>query len=146
MDVPLMIVYAVSLNQPSVINIIPFDTQAMYNREKNQWCRYVHAHGLLRSFILGNIYNSVSDLSCSWFIRNSRNDLHIAGRTLSDLEHQGTGTDVFIQNGSNPLRDVVKIPQWETELNQTNWNRGVCYPTMGKLQFLLSLLTDQTLS
>ena len=55
-----------------------------------------------------------------------------SGRTLSDLEHQGTGTSRFIQNGSNPVEDVFEIPQWVIDLEQTKWMRGACLKTMGK--------------
>lgn len=54
------------------------------------------------------------------------------GRTLSELEHQGTGTGLFIQNGTNPLEDVIEIPQREMDLAKTKWTRGSCFKTMGK--------------
>lgn len=54
------------------------------------------------------------------------------GRTLSDLEHQRTGTGLFIQNGSNPVEDVCEISQWEIDLEQTKWMRAACLKTRSK--------------
>ncbi|CAF1462502.1 unnamed protein product [Adineta ricciae] len=54
------------------------------------------------------------------------------GRTLSRLEHEGTGTGLFFQNGSNPLQDAVEVPLWESDLGKTKWAPGACFKTMGK--------------
>ena len=96
------------------------------------------------SFILVNIRCRLWFV-CSFLIE-ILGTICISGRTLSNLEHQGTGTGLFIQNGSSPLRDVIKIPQWETDLAQTKWNHGGCFPTMGKLRFLPFICSDRTLS
>jgi hypothetical protein len=54
------------------------------------------------------------------------------GRTLSRLEHEGTGTGLFFQNGTNPLQDSIEVPLWESDLGKTKWTQGACFNTMGK--------------
>ncbi|CAF0866076.1 unnamed protein product [Rotaria sordida] len=53
------------------------------------------------------------------------------GRTLSQLEHEGTGTGLFLQNGTNPIKDSIEIPLWEKDIGKTKWVKGGCFKTMG---------------
>ncbi|XP_046558425.1 uncharacterized protein LOC124267544 [Haliotis rubra] len=52
------------------------------------------------------------------------------GRTSSMFSSQGTGTDLFIQNGTSPSQ-VLKIPSQETGVQNTKWVKGHCFPSMG---------------
>ena len=54
-----------------------------------------------------------------------------AGRTQAQFESQGTGTGLWLQTGPDPLKDSVKIPNSEEEIQKTKWTFGVCFPTMG---------------
>ncbi|CAF3577830.1 unnamed protein product, partial [Rotaria sp. Silwood1] len=58
------------------------------------------------------------------------------GRTLSQLEHEGTGTGLFLQNGTNPIIDSIEIPLWEDDIGKTKWVKGGCFKTMGDYIFL----------
>jgi hypothetical protein len=53
------------------------------------------------------------------------------GRSIIDLEHQGTGTGLFIQNGTNPRQHFIQIPLMDNQLSNTKWTRGACFKTMG---------------
>ena len=60
------------------------------------------------------------------------------GRSAAQIRQQGVGTDLYIQNGTD-ITHSIKIPHKETGIPSTNWTRGKCFPSMGKLVFLLSL-------
>uniref|UniRef100_A0A914VIG1 Uncharacterized protein n=1 Tax=Plectus sambesii TaxID=2011161 RepID=A0A914VIG1_9BILA len=54
------------------------------------------------------------------------------GRTKEDLENQGTGTGLYLQNGTNPKTDILFIDQDERKtLLNTKWTFGKCFYTMG---------------
>ncbi|GBN55867.1 hypothetical protein AVEN_87233-1, partial [Araneus ventricosus] len=53
------------------------------------------------------------------------------GRTKLQYEDQGVGTGLWIQNGTNPLRDSVQVPLYEKDMEGTNWYKGGCFRTMG---------------
>jgi len=53
------------------------------------------------------------------------------GRTQDDLTHQGTGTGLYIQNGTDPLKSVLTIEPNESEMKKTKWTYGHCFYTMG---------------
>ncbi|CAF5082430.1 unnamed protein product, partial [Rotaria sp. Silwood1] len=36
-----------------------------------------------------------------------------SGRDASHLKHEGTGTGLWLQNGSNPIRDSIEMPLYE---------------------------------
>lgn len=61
-----------------------------------------------------------------------------SGRTLEDFRSQGTGTNLYFQNGTNPDQDYVLIPRRQQDIRGTRWVEGRCFPTMGK-----TLLTSQ---
>ena len=50
------------------------------------------------------------------------------GRSEQQFRLQGTGTDLFIQNGDNPEQDLFEI---DLEEANTNWLKGKCFPKMG---------------
>ncbi|XP_046361111.1 uncharacterized protein LOC124138486 [Haliotis rufescens] len=52
------------------------------------------------------------------------------GRTSNLFNSEGTGTDLFIQNGTTPSQ-ILKIPHKETDVQKTMWTKGHCFPTMG---------------
>uniref|UniRef100_A0A914X6D4 Uncharacterized protein n=1 Tax=Plectus sambesii TaxID=2011161 RepID=A0A914X6D4_9BILA len=55
-----------------------------------------------------------------------------SGRTPLDLLSQGTGTGLYIQNGSNPLTDLMIAAHDESQTQQhTQWIFGHCFYTMG---------------
>ncbi|CAF2792253.1 unnamed protein product [Rotaria sp. Silwood2] len=57
------------------------------------------------------------------------------GRTLSQLEREGTGTGLFLQNGTNPMIDSIELPLWENDMGKTKWVKGGCFKTMGDYFF-----------
>jgi len=53
------------------------------------------------------------------------------GRSADDFAKTGTGDQLGIQNGSNPLTDVWTVPMNQSEMGKTLWNKGKCTPSMG---------------
>jgi charged multivesicular body protein 7 len=54
------------------------------------------------------------------------------GRTPKQFAEEGTGTDLYIQNGSNPKTDYQKIPMTQDEIKDTLWGHGKCIYNMGQ--------------
>ena len=54
------------------------------------------------------------------------------GRDAQALKAQGTGTGVWLQNGTDPIRDSFAVPLSESDAVSTKWVKGACFPTMGK--------------
>ncbi|RUS88544.1 hypothetical protein EGW08_003720, partial [Elysia chlorotica] len=54
-----------------------------------------------------------------------------SGRTQADFDSDGTGTGLWIQNGSTPDQ-VTQVPYYQTGLSGTNWTEGKCFISMGK--------------
>jgi len=54
-----------------------------------------------------------------------------SGRDATRLKHEGTGTGLWLQNGTDPIRDSVEVPLYETSVNSTKWVKGQCFPSMG---------------
>jgi charged multivesicular body protein 7 len=54
------------------------------------------------------------------------------GRTADQFNADGTGTDLYIQNGTNPETMSIQIPTSEDDIKTTKWGSGKCLPTMGK--------------
>lgn len=52
-------------------------------------------------------------------------------------DSQGTGTGLYIQNGTDPIHNVLNIPHQETAIANTKWTKGKCFKTMGKIMVLL---------
>ncbi|XP_078587700.1 uncharacterized protein LOC144868873 [Branchiostoma floridae x Branchiostoma japonicum] len=53
------------------------------------------------------------------------------GRTEEEFDQHGTGTDLYIQNGTTPAMHI-KIPKSESGLTDTAWTKGGCFYTMGR--------------
>ncbi|KAL5022532.1 hypothetical protein ScPMuIL_001687 [Solemya velum] len=53
------------------------------------------------------------------------------GRTEHDFTSDGTGTDLYLQNGTDPEADYMLIPRKEENLGGTKWVKGGCFPAMG---------------
>ncbi|CAF3664420.1 unnamed protein product [Rotaria socialis] len=54
-----------------------------------------------------------------------------SGRNPSHLNRDGTGTGLWLQNGSNPIRDSIEMPLYDNTVSNTKWAKGACLPTMG---------------
>ena len=55
------------------------------------------------------------------------------GRSEQQFRLQGTGTDLFLQNGDNPEKDLIEGAQEESK---TTWRQGKCKAKMGFHYFL----------
>jgi hypothetical protein len=55
-----------------------------------------------------------------------------SGRDAARLKKDGTGTGLWLQNGTDPIRDSFPTPLHETETSNTKWVKGACFPSMGK--------------
>ncbi|XP_062580237.1 uncharacterized protein LOC134242184 [Saccostrea cucullata] len=58
------------------------------------------------------------------------NSICTHGRTAAQFSHQGTGTDLYIQNSTDPMASI-KIPHRESDIGSTLWVKGHCFPAMG---------------
>ena len=54
------------------------------------------------------------------------------GRVAQRLTTEGTGTGLWLQNGTDPIRDSFPAPLTEADVTGTKWVKGSCFPTMGK--------------
>lgn len=54
------------------------------------------------------------------------------GRDEEAFDRDGTGTNMFIQNGTNPETQSLLIPKSESDIKTTQWGNGKCFPLMGK--------------
>jgi hypothetical protein len=57
-----------------------------------------------------------------------------SGRDAARLKKEGTGTGVWLQNGTNPIGDSFQVPLYETAMNTTKWVKGACFPSMGRIK------------
>ncbi|CAC5378604.1 BCHE [Mytilus coruscus] len=55
----------------------------------------------------------------------------VCGRSTAIYHQQGVGTDLYIQNGTDPIADSMKIPHLQSGITSTHWTKGKCFPTMG---------------
>ena len=51
------------------------------------------------------------------------------GRTTGKFRKQGTGTNLYLQTSTDPIRST-KVPPRENRLG-TPWIKGKCFPAMG---------------
>lgn len=51
-----------------------------------------------------------------------------SGRSKQQFELQGTGTDLYFQNGMDPEIDFLEVSKLR---NETDWDEGLCFPKMG---------------
>jgi hypothetical protein len=58
-----------------------------------------------------------------------------SGRNETDLENEGTGTHVLIQNGTSPNAPLVRIPKNRTVAIAENWSNNQYFPGMGLHNF-----------
>ncbi|KAL8618127.1 hypothetical protein ACOMHN_034354 [Nucella lapillus] len=85
----------------------------------------------------GNIFQLESDSTTNndyytltaYFV-NPDNICH-GGRTEKEFQEGGTGSDLYIQMGSDPVNDVMKIPKLQSDVGKTAWSKGQCFPLMG---------------
>ncbi|KAL4231141.1 hypothetical protein ACF0H5_008724 [Mactra antiquata] len=54
-----------------------------------------------------------------------------AGRTAGQFASEGTGTGLWIQNGTDPVRDSITIPQRMSDADASKWTKGACFISMG---------------
>ncbi|CAF1451014.1 unnamed protein product [Rotaria sordida] len=54
-----------------------------------------------------------------------------SGRDATGLKNEGTGTGLWLQNGTNPISDSVQAPLYESGVSATKWTKGACFPSMG---------------
>ncbi|XP_076104028.1 uncharacterized protein LOC143072809 [Mytilus galloprovincialis] len=55
-----------------------------------------------------------------------------SGRSAAEYKQQGVGTDLYIQNGTDPITNAIKIPHEQSDISSTQWTEGKCFPSMGK--------------
>lgn len=53
------------------------------------------------------------------------------GRTANQFQHDGTGTGLWIQNGTNPVTDCIEAPRRQSDADNSMWTKGSCFITMG---------------
>ncbi|ESO93325.1 hypothetical protein LOTGIDRAFT_232745 [Lottia gigantea] len=54
------------------------------------------------------------------------------GRNKYLVESEGTGTNLYIQNGTDFNRDVIVAPKLQKDLVGTKWSKGNCFRSMGQ--------------
>jgi charged multivesicular body protein 7 len=42
------------------------------------------------------------------------------------------GTGLWLQNGTDPIRDSFLLPIDQSDADKTKWVKGACFPSMGK--------------
>ncbi|XP_060599048.1 uncharacterized protein LOC132752700 isoform X2 [Ruditapes philippinarum] len=53
------------------------------------------------------------------------------GRNACQFHTEGTGTGLWIQNGTNPVAHSITIPKTVADADASKWNKGACFVTMG---------------
>lgn len=53
------------------------------------------------------------------------------GNTIRKLGSVGTG--LWLQNGTDPIRDSFTVPINQSEIHTTKWVQGACFISMGKI-------------
>lgn len=53
------------------------------------------------------------------------------GRSQAQYYEQGTGTGLYLQNGSYPIQDSIRVPLYEKDISGTRWVKGGCFRSMG---------------
>ncbi len=96
-------------------NPYSFDTQKMFNKERiNSIEMYTVTAYFINPGSSSLFVVSISDASILALICT-------VGRTISRLEHEGTGTGLFFRNGTNPIQDSVEMPLREDNIGKTKW-------------------------
>lgn len=53
------------------------------------------------------------------------------GRSEEDFKETGTGTELFLQIGPDPVKHNVSIPYYEKDVEEKHFTKGSCFPLMG---------------
>lgn len=53
------------------------------------------------------------------------------GRSREQYLQDGTGTGLYLQNGSNPIEDSREVPLYEKDVEGAGWVKGQCFTSMG---------------
>uniref|UniRef100_T1J4X8 Uncharacterized protein n=1 Tax=Strigamia maritima TaxID=126957 RepID=T1J4X8_STRMM len=80
-------------------------------------------------YIEDNVSGNNSNVLTAYFV--DPDIICTTGRTKSQYEAQKIGNALYIQNGSNPLRDYIKVPLYENETVSNHWYKGSCFTSMG---------------
>jgi len=84
------------------------------------------------------VYQSISYEDQEYFVLTSYfvnpEIICTTGRNDSSLETEGTGTGLWVQNGTNPL-SFVYVPRNRSEGYEQGWTRNQCFPGMGSHNF-----------
>ncbi|XP_064630711.1 uncharacterized protein LOC135489330 [Lineus longissimus] len=59
-------------------------------------------------------------------------DICSAGRSSDQYSNEGTGTNLYLQQGPDPVANSVMIPKMEKDIGNTMWTKGNCFVTMGQ--------------
>ncbi|KAK6170277.1 hypothetical protein SNE40_018704 [Patella caerulea] len=81
--------------------------------------------GIKPPFINDNGYNYMT----AYFVDPST--ICKTGRSSSDFEDSGTGTNLYFQNGNNPETNHMLIPRDEAAIGDPKWKKGKCFQGMG---------------
>ncbi|XP_045190122.1 uncharacterized protein LOC123547240 isoform X2 [Mercenaria mercenaria] len=65
------------------------------------------------------------------------------GRTADQFKQQGTGTGLWIQNGTDPVAHSITIPKTKAGADKSMWTEGACFYTMG-LHYWYNLSKDMS--
>ncbi|XP_076461616.1 uncharacterized protein LOC143294080 [Babylonia areolata] len=66
-----------------------------------------------------------------------------SGRTSDQLMSEGTGNALYIQNGSDPVTESVRMPSVQSDVAGTSWVLGHCFPAMG-VHYWYNVSTDMS--
>jgi hypothetical protein len=69
-----------------------------------------------------------------------------AGRNAQTLKTVGTGNGLWLQNGTDPIRDSFVASLAESDVSSTKWVKGACFPTMGKTSSIVKDTSDQLIA
>ncbi len=53
-------------------------------------------------------------------------------RDVKQFKKGDIGTGLWLQNGTDPIRDSFTSPIEQSAINATKWVEGACFPSMGK--------------
>jgi len=59
-------------------------------------------------------------------------DICSGGRTSDEYSNEGTGSNLYLQQGPDPVANSVMVPRLESEIGTTTWTKGNCFYTMGQ--------------
>ncbi|KAL8606084.1 hypothetical protein ACOMHN_044420 [Nucella lapillus] len=65
------------------------------------------------------------------------------GRSASQYSVEGTGNALYIQNGSDPVTQSIRVPSTQSAVSGTGWTLGHCFPAMG-VHYWYSVTTEMS--